>query len=500
MGVMTFEAALALAHRKYDPNEPRDDQGQWTTGGGGGGRGGAGDPAAGGGSRSHSSAGDFAVDDLAQSLDDDVSYNEINQLPRTHHHPGGVTFASPSINDKDFSTATSDLQGPRQQVFEKAGRDVDHELGLPGSTSGVVGAWADGAENSTMLETGESDPEMLRHSAAMKGWLGQQKAVLVFSQGAGGGRSGTGPHALYDMEVPDKPAAAHAALLKAGIPFHTLVEAGNGTRALVVDTDGSLGKSVGDFAAAHGITATRTLGHAEFIGDDKGTGSDAEQRDRARAEYERVIAASNSPRYQGRTAGQVFQGVRDRWGAAVRSQKRLLTFDQARRLIVKLAGSESLYVHRPLSNAARLHDWATRRGFTNIVPADQMHVTQVYSRKPVDLEPRTDTVTAAGDRRAIAPLGDKGAVVLHFQSPALQDRHQEAMQAGASHDWPAFLTHVTLSYGGGQPDLAAIDPPTFPLEFGPEVHAPINDNWAQENGLRKMIGATFAKVLKRLDA
>ena len=111
-----------------------------------------------------------------------------------------------------------------------------------------------------------------------------------------------------------------------------------------------------------------------------------------------------------------------------------------------------------------------------------MHATQVYSRKPVDLKPRHDTVIA---KRHVGLLGDKGAVVLHFDSPEMQARHKEAMAAGASHDWPTFQTHVTLSYDAGGKDLSSIEPPTFPLVFGCEVHKPINDGWAEENGLRK---------------
>jgi len=161
--------------------------------------------------------------------------------------------------------------------------------------------------------------------------------------------------------------------------------------------------------------------------------------------------------------------------------------------ITKLAAPDSLYVHRPLANADRLHAWAKAAGIPNLVPPHEMHVTQVYSRKPVDLEPRSDTVMAVGDHRHLSALGDKGAVVLHFQSPALQARHAEAMAAGATHDWPKYLTHITLSYDTQGKDVRAIEPPSFPLVFGPEVHAGINENWAQEKGLRKMIAKAFAK-------
>jgi hypothetical protein len=156
----------------------------------------------------------------------------------------------------------------------------------------------------------------------------------------------------------------------------------------------------------------------------------------------------------------------------------------------KVEAPGTLYVHRPLTNAADLHLWAKGAGIPNLVPPEEMHVTQVYSRQPVSgLNVMGNSVTVDGGARSLAPLGDKGAVVLHFASDELAARHQEAMAAGASHDWPKYLTHVTLSYDAGGIDLGAIAPPSFPLVFGPEIHAPINEDWAEEKGLRKVIKA-----------
>jgi hypothetical protein len=115
-----------------------------------------------------------------------------------------------------------------------------------------------------------------------------------------------------------------------------------------------------------------------------------------------------------------------------------------------------------------------------------MHVTQVYSRKPVKLKPKDDTIIV---KRKIEPLGDKGALVLSFASDALQARHAEAMSAGADHAFDSYHPHVTLSYDAGDKDWSKLAPPDFPLIFGPEVHKPLNENWAQEKGFRKDITA-----------
>lgn len=156
----------------------------------------------------------------------------------------------------------------------------------------------------------------------------------------------------------------------------------------------------------------------------------------------------------------------------------------------KVVTPGTLYVHRPLTNAKDLHTWAAGAGIPNLIPPEEMHATQVYSRQPVPgFRPKTEPLTAEGGARSLGPLGDKGAVVLHFVSQDMQDRHAEAMAAGASHDWPKFQTHVTLSYDAGGADLSKITAPTFPLEFGPEAHAPINEDWADEKGLRKVVKA-----------
>lgn len=149
---------------------------------------------------------------------------------------------------------------------------------------------------------------------------------------------------------------------------------------------------------------------------------------------------------------------------------------------------DNLYVYRPLLNAEQLYNWAVARGIKNVVPPEEMHVTQVYSRAPVtDFTPKDDTVIV---KRKVQMLGDKGALVLSFASDAFQARHTQAMAAGASHDFDGYHPHVTLSYDSSDPDPTRLTPPDFPLKFGPEVHQPLNENWAKDKGLRKDITAS----------
>jgi hypothetical protein len=206
--------------------------------------------------------------------------------------------------------------------MDKASQEIDSALGMGGTRhSPVIGAWSDGAENSTMAEINQpSSMEALRLSAAMKGSLAHQKAVLVFQTDM------DGKDRLYSMAAVGTPEQMHADLLKSGIPFHTLATYGPGknsnlTRIVVVDTDGSLHDKISTFAETHHTAAMGFAGHAEFIGDQEGTGSDAEQRQRAQKAYDSIIAGAQG-RYPNGDGRAVWQGIRDRWANRLEAIKR----------------------------------------------------------------------------------------------------------------------------------------------------------------------------------
>lgn len=143
-----------------------------------------------------------------------------------------------------------------------------------------------------------------------------------------------------------------------------------------------------------------------------------------------------------------------------------------------------LYVYRKLLNASELIDWAQGLD-VKASPADQLHVTILYSKQPVDpmqmgegwsSDPDGGLVIKAGGPRALERFGD-GALVLQFASWSLQSRHNEMVQAGASHDWPEYLPHVTIGYEAGDIDLETIKPYAGELRFGPEIFEPLDLDW-----------------------
>ena len=144
-----------------------------------------------------------------------------------------------------------------------------------------------------------------------------------------------------------------------------------------------------------------------------------------------------------------------------------------------------LYIYRKLLNAGELIDWARGVGVKATMPADQLHVTVLYSKQPVDpmqmgegwsSDPDGGLVIKAGGPRALERFGD-GALVLQFASWSIESRHRDMVQAGASHDWPEYLPHVTISYDAGDIDLEAMKPYAGELRFGPEIFEPIDPDW-----------------------
>lgn len=84
----------------------------------------------------------------------------------------------------------------------------------------------------------------------------------------------------------------------------------------------------------------------------------------------------------------------------------------------------------------------------------------------------------AGGPRLVEALGDGGAVALLFGSHELGWRHGRIREAGASHDWPEYQPHVTITWAKPDGlDLARVEPFAGPLKFGPELFSEVDDDW-----------------------
>jgi GNAT superfamily N-acetyltransferase len=242
---------------KFDPNEPRDERGRWTEVGGDGGAG-----------------------------------------------ESGFAFVSPNVEHLGFESAKRSLQGDRQKALRMASGEIDRQLGQQATDKDIIGAWADGAENSVMTTVKNADWDTLRAAGAMKGYLADQKQVLLFRQQSGG------PAALYTFEAPGTVDQIHKDLLEDGVAFHTIVpHEGSGATVHVADLDGSAHDAVAKAAERYDTTVEFQRGNAEFIGTVQESGTDRDQRDDARRAYREII--EKSP-VQGVEA--TWRRVHNRWG------------------------------------------------------------------------------------------------------------------------------------------------------------------------------------------
>jgi phage-related protein (TIGR01555 family) len=151
------------------------------------------------------------------------------------------------------------------------------------------------------------------------------------------------------------------------------------------------------------------------------------------------------------------------------------------------ADPKTLYVSRKLLNTADFIKWAKGQGFDTTTPADDLHVTIAFSRQAIDWmkvgqdwssDKDGKLTVSAGGPRIVQALGDKGAVVLLFQSNDLQWRHDAIKEAGASFDFDQYQPHVTITYQVPEGlDLAKVVPYAGPLVFGPELFAEVVDDW-----------------------
>jgi hypothetical protein len=267
---------------------------------------------------------EVALSHLGAATHDDQHVWVEAQHPRRARGPGGgeftsgaggETFASPNVRELPpmtsahaMATAQAQIASRRHKLFQAAAEDVDLTVGISNkSEKSAIGAWKDGAESTTVMIAPAATPEQLRLSAAMKGWLGQQKAVLSFAAnpaGKGIMYSGLATGSLDDI---------HRALLGNGLENHTLVPTANGAMVYIADTDGSLAQGVATYARSHKAKFRATPGDAEFIGAEHYEGtSDAEQRAEGRKAYEALIAAAGD-----RVGPAEWGRLRDRWAKAL---------------------------------------------------------------------------------------------------------------------------------------------------------------------------------------
>ena len=245
-----------------------------------------------------------------------------SQHPRDEHgrwaDSGAVAFVSPNVEDLKIDGAIAGVNSARQQALRRASADVDVRLGKnPVEATNVVGAWTDGAENSLLMTMPKDwSHTQAKVAMAMKGWLGDQKSALLFTPD----KAGNGFMASFSVK--GDLAGIHQQLLDDGLANHTLEPITNGAMVHVYGEDQATADAVDKVAGQHDTQASFTFGKGEFIGTSKGDGTDREQRDDARRQYEAIIAdAQAGSAFEGRDVGKIWDDLRARWGGELSPQQ-----------------------------------------------------------------------------------------------------------------------------------------------------------------------------------
>lgn len=159
--------------------------------------------------------------------------------------------------------------------------------------------------------------------------------------------------------------------------------------------------------------------------------------------------------------------------------KFLQTAKTALARVLDVEKRKGVFVSRRLLNADEWHRWGAKWKVPNLVPADEMHVTVVYSPdKDVKMKPATDPLVIDTKLACFALFGpEEDVLVVAFCSWRLSQRHWEYRENGATSTWPTYRPHMTLSYDIGDFELsdeAVADSPEF-LVLGAEASATPKD-------------------------
>lgn len=146
------------------------------------------------------------------------------------------------------------------------------------------------------------------------------------------------------------------------------------------------------------------------------------------------------------------------------------------------AAPRTLYVSRKVKNADEILAHYRSQGLEGMMPAEELHVTIVHSRKEVDWmtisQPwEAEIKITAGGPRLMDRFGE-GAVVLLFRASELEWRHQAIIDLGAQSDYLDYQPHITLAYDPeGKINLDNIQPYVGEIVLGPELFATVKEDW-----------------------
>jgi len=253
---------------------------------------------------------------------------------------GGDVYVSPNVEENTkFDEAVKQVDSDRQKNFVSLAHRVCEAVLGQSEVNNAVGAWADGAENSTHITSHTDNVEDLKYAGALLAKAAQQKAFLWFRHDPAGGSLLYTIRTEEDLSTIEKRVRGVAALEN-----HTLVPHSWGTEIQVFDKDGSSAEAIGAFSAAHGYRTTAARGEGNFEGSWTSREEGAKEYDRIIQDYEEAHpgrAYRDSLTFQHRGRDEEGHGSGDR-GRSEAARKEGLSLSLSAHIYAAVPPSEVL--------------------------------------------------------------------------------------------------------------------------------------------------------------
>lgn len=143
--------------------------------------------------------------------------------------------------------------------------------------------------------------------------------------------------------------------------------------------------------------------------------------------------------------------------------------------------SEGLYVAAKFSELTldALEELQRNLKCPNPVPREKLHSTICYSRVKIPYTVSSGSFeVASSGHLELWPNGDSNVLVLILNSDYLRCRHMYARALGATHDFPDYTPHITLSYNVGP--IRYTGDVQIPIVLDREYKEPLKLDWADD--------------------
>ena len=162
---------------------------------------------------------------------------------------------------------------------------------------------------------------------------------------------------------------------------------------------------------------------------------------------------------------------------------------------MKIEGKNGTYCacRYTIESKKKINHWMSENSIPNPIDVEKLHTTVIYSRVEIPIDRIFDALARIAikdielgikgfDKFEISPGSNKYALVALLDAEILERFHLTLRTYGATHDFPEYHPHVTLSYNiPDEFDISSISIPNFKLLAEDIYFEPLNLNWELEN-------------------